>query len=410
MPTYRYTALKRDGAKHDGLLTADTPQDARGRLHDMQLYVQRVEEVRPGAGDGIGRIRLHLRARARRGAIALLTRQLSTLLRTGIPLSDALGALIDEEKDPLLNPVLRDVRERVISGTPLARALAEHPLLFPPLYSNMVAAGEASGTLDAILKRLADFLSGQNRVRGRLVAALIYPVLLVAVAILAIAFLMIVVIPQLEANLSSMGVDMPFLTRWLIGASRVFAVGWWIPLLGAAAAWTAIASLCRRSVAFRLALHGIVLRIPLFGTLIKKQAIVRFSHTMSTLLESGIPAVDALDIVRSLMGNAVMQETVGAIRQRIIEGADIARPMRASGIFPPVVAYMISVGERTGELDKVLAQLSESFEEEIDAAIERFLSLISPIMIICLAVAIGLIVLSILWPIMEMTTSFQTGR
>jgi general secretion pathway protein F len=305
--------------------------------------------------------------------------------------------------------VLRDVREKVTQGASLADALAFHPAYFGELFVNMVKAGQAAGTLDVVLKRLADYMQKQNRMRARVKAALAYPVVMLFIGTLVVIGLMTFVVPRILAVIKAAGkgqATLPLPTQILIGASRLVADWWWAFLLVLFLVWLTYRG-ALRSEGFRYQRDRFLLRVPVVGDLLKKQAVSRFAVTLATLLRSGVPALHALTIVKNVVDNQVLARVVGEVHDRILEGADIAGPLKKSGIFPPVVGYMISIGEQSGQLEEMLERIAESYDEELDVATTKFTSILEPILIVFMAVVVGFIVLAVLLPIMDIGTSVR---
>lgn len=406
MPIYAYKALTDQGKPADGVIDADTPQDARAKLRAMRLHPTAVSAVaaapaRDPAPASLTSLREVL---ARRGVreLPLVTRQLATLLKAGIPLVDALTALIEQTEDLRAETVFRNVRERIKSGASFAEALADHPDVFSNLYVNMVRAGEASGNLDAVLKDLSDFTHRQHALRNKVTAALAYPAVLVAVAAGVVAFMLGKVIPTLEQVLTAQGSDLPLATQILVRASALFREGWWA-LAALAAGGTLGFRWALARPAGRLLWDTWKIRIPLAGNVLKKQSIARFATTLATLLKSGIPAVEAIRITGDIVDNALLAQTLQTVANKIVEGEDISTPLRRSGIFPPVVGYMIAIGEESGQLEEILETLSAAYAEEVELALQKFTSMLEPLLIVFMAGLVGFIVFSIVKPILEMS-------
>ncbi|MEO6710316.1 MAG: type II secretion system F family protein, partial [Planctomycetota bacterium] len=296
--------------------------------------------------------------------------------------------------------MFREIRERVTQGTSLADALAEHPGWFSELYVNMVRAGQATGNLDIVFNRLADYMQKQRKLRRKIVSALTYPVMMIAIGMIVVSILMTVVVPKITSMLIDSGQTLPGPTRVLVAISNGFKNYWWVGLLALAAISFLIERIYRTNSG-RLFIDTNLLRLPIIGDLLRKQAVARFTHTFSTLLQSGVPAVASLEITRNVVGNRVIADATGTIRTRILEGTDIATPLKATGVFPPTVGYMVSVGEQSGELEKMLDRIGAAYDEEIDVATERMTSILEPIMIVVLAVVVGYIVVSIVLPILK---------
>jgi general secretion pathway protein F len=406
MPIFEYKAMKTSGGNESGIIDADTAKDARTILRNKKLHVTEIREIEDiGKEHGRRRLPGFLR-RAHREEMALITRQLSTMLKAGIPLSQSLTALVEQAATQDIEAILRDVREKVTQGVGLAEALAFHPTYFSELYVNMVRAGEASGNLDVVLTRLADYGQSQNRLRAKVKAALAYPLVMICFGIMVIFVLTAFVVPRILEVLKTAKRDavLPLPTRILTTLSEFLQHYWWAVFLAAALIYLFFRLLLREE-RYRYAWDRIKLNIPLIGDLLKKQAVSRFSITLSTLLKSGIPALQALDIVKNILENQVLKKVVQEVHDRILEGTDIATPMKKSGIFPPVVGYMVSIGEQSGELEEVLDRIAESYDEEIELTVQKVTSLIEPVLIIMLAVGVGFVVVSVLLPILQIGQS-----
>jgi general secretion pathway protein F len=408
VPVFEYRALDAKGKVREGILDADTPKEARLKLRDQKVHVVALRTKE----DVGGKKRLWMPGFLRRRhseEVSAITRQLATMLKSGIPLAQSLTALIDQAETPDIEAVLRDIREKVTQGASLADAMAFHPAYFGDLFVNMVKAGQAAGTLDVVLKRLADFLQKQNRMRARVKAALAYPFIMVIIGALVVAGLMTFVVPKILAVIRTAGkgkASLPLPTEILITLSNLFRDWWWAMALVAFGVWFLYRG-ALRSEAFRYRRDRFLLSVPVMGDLLKKQAVSRFAVTLATLLRSGVPALHALTIVRNVVDNQVLARVVGEIHDRILEGADIAGPMKKSGIFPPVVGYMISIGEQTGQLEEMLERIAEAYDEELEVATTKFTSLLEPILIVAMALVVGFIVMAVLLPIMDIGTSIR---
>ena len=279
-------------------------------------------------------------------------------------------------------------------------ALAEYPQLFSELYVNMVKAGEATGQVDIVLKRLADFLQRQRALQRKVVSALTYPMLMIAIGILVVSILMTVVVPKITEMLTDTGQTMPLPTRILILISDGFKDYWIVLPLGIAAV-SVIYNRIYKTKSGELAIDRLKLRIPIVGELLRKSAVARFTRTLSTLLSSGVPAVRSLEIVQTVVGNRIVADATDHIRVRILEGTDIATPLKATGAFPSVVGYMVAVGEQSGQLEEMLDRIADAYDEEIEVVTERITTVLEPIMIIFLAAVVGYIVWSIVLPILQ---------
>lgn len=401
MPVYTYKAFTTGGQIKSGIADADSPREARLKLRRDGLLVTDLAEV-----EGITRKKtsrwkqMRLRRRTMR-ELPQTTRQLATLLRSGIALNDALKALVEQIETPVLEAVFRDVRERIGQGASFAEALEQHPGVFQPLFVSMVRSGEAAGNTDVVLERLALFMQKQSRMKNRVIAAMIYPMIMLFVGSIVVVVLMTKVVPKLIVLVESRGGELPGPTAALKAMSD-FLSSYWYLLLAAVILINMGVGAVRRTPAGRYRTDQMLLGMPIFGDLFKKQAISRFAVTLSTLLKTGVPVLDALRIVRDVVGNSVLAKVLDDLHSAILRGADIATPLKRSGIFPPAVGYMIAVGEQSGELEHVLDRLAEAYETEVEVATERLTAVIEPVMILIMAVVVAFIVMSIILPMLQL--------
>jgi len=377
------TALRRDGIMLT-LATEEAAKSKKTRDIDLLKFFRRI-----GTAD-----------------IAVMTRQLATLVRAGIPLVDSIAALVDQVEKEELKRVLTVVREKLNEGTSFAKTLEQHPKAFPPIFVNMVAAGEASGTLEQVLERLADFMESQARLRAKVTAALAYPVLMALIGTLLISVLMVAVVPKVTAIFESLDRALPWYTQVLIGVSNFAAGYWWlIILLFAGGTWWF--RRWRKTPAGRMKWDTFCLRAPIAGRLLRMLAVARFAKTLATLLAAGVPLLKAMDIVKNVLGNArlekVIEEATGSIR----EGESIADPLRRSGQFPPIVTHMIAVGEKSGQLEQMLESVANSYDSQVETNVQALTSLLEPLMIVVMGAAVGFIAFSIMMPLIQMNEFVQ---
>jgi len=401
MPVYSYRAYSNAGQIRTGIADADSAREARLKLRREGLLVTDIEEVETVSSKEMSTLRKKLMQRRTRGELPTVTRQLATLLRAGIPLNDALRAMSEQIEGRQLEAVVRDVREKINQGTAFADALEMHPGVFPPFYVAMVRSGEAAGNTDVVLERIAEFLTKQSKIKSKVTNALMYPIIMVAIGVLVVGFLMKAVVPKLIELVENRGGIMPLPTRILKGISEFFADYWYL-MLAAAMLIYILVGIVRSRPAGRFATDRLMLRLPLFGNLIAKQAVSRFAVTLSTLVGSGVPILEAIKIVRGLVGNAVIEKVMDDLHKAIMEGADIATPLKRSGIIPPAVGYMVAVGEQSGQLEEVLDRVATSYDEEINIATERMTAALEPILILAMALAVGFIVISIVMPMLQL--------
>lgn len=376
--------LRREGV----LLTLATPEDERKARakRDIQLLAFL---YRPSSGD-----------------VAILTRQLATLVRAGVPLVESITALVDQVEKESLVRILTDVSENLKEGKAFASCLGAHPKVFPPLYVNMVAAGEASGTLEAVLERLADFMEGQARLKGKLVSALAYPVLMTLIASVLVGALMVGVVPKVTSMFENMQQELPWYTALLIFISDTLASYWWL-IIGVVALAIYTFRRWQSTPAGRMIWDRLMLRVPLFGRLNLLVAVARFSRTLATLLASGVALLPAMDIVKSVLGNvqleAVVKVAIGSIR----EGESIAEPLRRSGYFPPMVTHMIAVGEKSGQLEQMLQNVSRAYEADVETRVTTLTSLLEPLIIVVMGGMVAFIAMAIIMPLVQMNQLVQ---
>ncbi len=417
MPIYEYTALTESGQTKTGILDADTARAARDKLRKDKVHVTAIRvanelaggEVAASSGKGLKReIRLprflQRKTRISTSDLSNFTRQFSTLLHAGTPLAECLQVLIEQAAGRRFEAILRDVRERVTGGDTLADALSNHRSVFNELYVNMVRAGEASGQLDVVLQRVGVFLQRQARLKNKVAAALTYPVIMVTVGTLVVIVLMRFVVPKILALVTARSQHLPMPTLILKNVSGFVADYWLLLVLGLVALYVGYIS-ARSTEKGRKVLDRFKLQMPIMGDLFRKQAISRFAVTLSTLLKSGLPVLDGLKIVKNVVDNTVLAEIIGVIHDRIVEGTDIASPLKKSKMFPAVVGHMIAIGEQSGQLDEILSQLADSYDEEVDVATQRMTAVLEPILIVSIAVIVAFIVLAVILPMLQVGKS-----
>ncbi|HTM44497.1 MAG TPA: type II secretion system inner membrane protein GspF [Polyangiaceae bacterium] len=404
MAIFQYTGVEiASGKVTKGFRDADNSKSLRALLRrdgvmltsaeeDTHAQVREKRDLRP----------LAFLARASTTDVAVMTRQLATLVRAGIPLVEAISALIDQVEKEVLVKVLSALREGLKEGTSFARCLEQHPRVFPPLYINMVAAGESSGTLENVLERLADFMEKQAQLKSKVRAALTYPVLLTMIALALVGVLMVAVVPKVTAIFDSMGQELPWYTKLLIFVSNTLANFWWLLILlvvGLVYAFRRYTSTPKG----RMALDRFLLRVPIFGRLNMLVAVARFSSTMATLLASGVPLLKAMEIVRNVLGNVELEEVVTNAIGSIREGESIAEPLKRSGRFPPMVTHMIAVGERSGQLEQMLENVSAAYEADVTTRVAMLTALLEPMIIVTMGGMVFFIAVAILMPLMQMS-------
>jgi general secretion pathway protein F len=338
--------------------------------------------------------------------LANATRQLATLLSSGLPLMDALNVLVEQEQSQALKQSLAAVRDSVREGASFTDALKTNTKVFSQLYGNMIAAGEASGTLEITLAQLANFLEDQARFRGKLAAALAYPVLMTIIGVGVLFFLFSFVLPRVVGMFEDMRQQLPFMTIALLWVVRIVSSAWWAILIAIGGAVYYLRQYFATAEG-RARLDAWILRLPVFGSLVRMIAVSRFTRTLGTLLQSGVPALTALDIVKSVVGNTVIADAINKARENVREGESIADPLRRSGLFPPVVIQMVAVGEKSGELEKMLLKISDSFDRTVETRITALMSLLEPVIILVMGLVVGFIVIAIMLPILQMSSGVR---
>ena len=415
MPIYEYVAFAAGGVTSKGIVDADSERDARQKLRKKELLVTKLTETRGGkrrkrgSGDQPGLLIRILEARSaaqgpstRETELVLgMTRQLATLLGSGIPLTESLSALVDQAEHKRMETMLRQIRESIQQGTSMADALGQHPGWFTEMYINMVSAGQAAGNLDIVLSRLADYMQAQRAMRRKIVGALTSPAMMIVIGMIVVTILMAKVVPEITAMLVEQGKALPPATRVLISVSNVVQNWWWAIIGGFGLISFAVERTYRTSDAGQLWIDRSLLRVPVLGELLRKAAVGRFTRTLSTLLQSGVPVIQSLGITEKVVGNRVISDATATISQRVVEGADISGPLKQSGAFPSVVGYMVAVGEQSGDLEQMLDRIAVAYDEEINVVTERLTALLEPIMIVLLAGVVGYIVYAIVQPILE---------
>jgi type IV pilus assembly protein PilC len=400
MPEYIWEAKTTGGEVKKGTQEAATPDAVYAALRRQGLNPTKVKakpkEIKisiPGFSEKI-----------KDRDIVIFTRQFATMIDAGLPLVQCLEILSSQADNKTLGKTLATIQNDVEGGAAYAEALAKHPKVFDELYVNMVAAGETGGILDTILARLSAYMEKAMSLKKRVKSAMVYPITILSVAVGVVALLMVFVIPKFADMFTGMGGELPGLTQMVISMSN-FAVS--IKMVGVIAALIIGVILLQRYYATengRRKMDGIFLRLPVFGPLIRKVAVAKFTRTLGTMLSSGVPLLDALEICAKTAGNKVVEDAVFMTRDSISEGKTIAEPLEETGVFPPMVVQMISVGEATGALDAMLGKIADFYDEEVDTAVDALTSMMEPMMMVFLGGAIGFVVIAMYLPIFKMAT------
>ena len=404
-PVFEFKALDARGKTIEGLKEADSPKTLRNTLRREDLFLTEVLGQREAAAAAKRDVSVSrfVGGRITADDIAVTTRQLAVLVGAGVPLVEALAALVDQVDHERMKRIVSDVKQRVNEGASLADAMAVHPKVFSSLFVNMIRAGESSGALEVVLVRLADFTESQARLRSKVMGALTYPAFMAIIGTLIMGILFAVVIPKITKIFDETRIALPWTTRALIAFSSAVHDWWWA---FAAAAAIAVFMLLRwrRTPAGRAVWDGWVLTAPLFGRLIRQIALARFSRTLATLLKSGVPLLSSLDIVKNIVGNVRLATVVDESREAIKEGESIAAPLKRSGEFPPLVYHMIAIGERSGQLEEMLTNIANAYDAQVEGRIGALTALLEPVMILVMGLVVAFIVFSILMPILQINT------
>ncbi|MFO7973017.1 MAG: type II secretion system inner membrane protein GspF [Candidatus Hydrogenedentota bacterium] len=404
MGVFDYEAIAGSGKSVRGVIDADSPAAARRKLREQQLFPTNVRESSEKAvvttdvmGGSFGRIKGR--------DVALMTRQLAVLVEAGMSLVEALTALLDQTGNQRLKKVIFDVRDRVNEGVTLADAMSQHPRVFNALYTNMVRAGEASGALEAVLMRLAELLERNVRLRARVSSALAYPVLMGFVSVGVIVFLMMVVVPKIVGTFARQKVELPGITKALLFSCDIIYDWWWamlLVLLGCYFTWRTWVSRPEG----RLQWDRFKMWVPYVGDLYLKVVCGRFSRTLGSMLESGLTMLNALEVVKTVLQNRQAEQIMDDVKTQVRRGRNLSEPLRDSGVFPPMLVHMVELGQRSGELPKMLLKTADTYDEEVNMAVDALVSLLEPLIILVMGVFVGFLVIAMLLPILTISSTF----
>ena len=429
MPKFNYVALDARGQEAVGLIDAPSKNDAVGQLRQAGYFPTSVTEEGKGApaakaakggGAAVAKSASKAPAVGKKAKVAdkgvksknlmIFTRQLATLIDAGLPLLRGLTVLEKQERDLVLKATIAKLSDAVQGGSTFSEGLAQHPKIFNKLYINMVKAGEVGGVLELVLIRLAEFQEKAQKVKNKVKAAMMYPIIVLIIAVVIMGFLLVFIVPKFEQIFKDMlnGKPLPALTAWVIATSRVVKDNFLV--LGGIIAVLVVAYRLFASTEFgKMTIDKVLLRMPVFGDLTRKSSISRFARTLGTLVTSGVPILQALNITRETAGNFVVGQAIGKVHDSVKEGESIVQPLEASGIFPAMVISMIDVGEETGQLPEMLLKIAEVYDDEVDTAVDGMTSLLEPIMIVFLAVVVGTIVIALFLPLITIIQTMQGG-
>ncbi|MCU0771742.1 MAG: type II secretion system F family protein [Verrucomicrobia bacterium] len=431
MPRFSYKALDSKGEESKGVLEVGSQNEAISRIKEMGLYplniveVDKVKEKEPDKGKGKapaagkgkakakgkkGQINLNLRIPGLGGVkskvLTTFTRQLATLIDAGLPLLRGLRVLEKQERNATLKRIVDELAVSIEGGSTFSEALAQHPKVFNRLFVNMVKAGELGGVLEVVLNRLAEFMEKAQKIKGKVVAAMFYPVAVLIVAVAILGVLMVLVIPKFREVFEGLGEGRPLpgFTVLVLSISETIKSHFFMTTISVVAVFIVFRLLLKTELGRRL-WDKFKLKVPAMGPVISKVAIARFTRTLGTLVSSGVPILQALTIVKETAGNVIVSNAIGAVHESVKEGETITAPLEASGVFPPMVISMVDVGEQTGALPEMLLKIADNYDDEVDNAVSAMTSLLEPIMIVCLAVIVGSIVIAMFLPLIDLMNS-----
>jgi general secretion pathway protein F len=423
MPVFNYKGVNTRGKEIKGLLDAETPSSLKSLLRRDGVYLTEYREsnkrgrggaVKKGIGkadqygglmgkeaslkDFFGRVKLK--------DIQESTQHLSTLYCGGIPIVESLESVIDQIEHEQMKGILAQVRRSIMEGANFADALAQYPKVFPRLYINMVRAGESSGTLDIVLKRLADLLQSQVQMRSKVTAALTYPIVMAFVGLGVVVLLMVAVIPRFEAMFDQMGVDLPWITRLMIGSSEFFMSYWWLIFGLMILAFLGFKK-WKGTHDGQRSWDRMLLGLPKVGGLYREIALARFTRTLGSLLSAGVPVLTSLEIVKAIVGNTILEDVIDQAIDEVREGQSLAAPLKRSGEFPSMICQMIAMGEQSGQLEEMLTSAAEAYEIQVNTKLSTLTALLEPLMILMMGAIVGMLVAAVLMPLLDMNKAFS---
>jgi type IV pilus assembly protein PilC len=410
MAKFSYTAVDAKGKQANGTIEAADQTEAIAQIRQLGFYPQRLDEAKQDASATEKKPKIKTRGgKVKTKILTIFTRQLATLIDAGLPLLRSLNTLSRQERNPVMRSTMAHLATSVESGSTFSEALAQHPGMFNKLYVNMVKAGELGGVLEIVLARLAEFQEKSQKIKGKVVSAMVYPVVVLVIALLILTFLLIFIVPKFQKIFEDAlpGTQLPGITLFVIGASHILTGQWYIVLFFVAVIVIGYKVFASTTVG-AIVIDRMVLKLPIFGDLLSKTAISRFSRTLGTLISSGVPILQALNITRETAGNYVVSNAIEKIHDSVKEGESVVGPMEASGVFPPMVTSMVQVGEETGQLPDMLVKVADVYEGEVDNVVTSLTSILEPIMIVFLAVIVGTIVIALFMPMVKLITGMSS--
>ncbi|MCD4781491.1 MAG: type II secretion system F family protein [Candidatus Omnitrophica bacterium] len=399
MGTFKYVAKDESARNVTGKISAENKAAVLDTLRKRKLTIISVTEVKESS---LGKS-FFQRKKVKADEIVIFSRQLATMVEAGIPILQGLDALKDQTSHPYFSKVLTTVRDDIQHGSSLSAAFSKHPTVFDPLFVNMVKVGETGGVLSAVLDRISGYLEKTLKLVRKVKSAMIYPAVVVSMALIITVVLLVKVVPTFAGIYDSFDKDLPAMTQLLINISNVLK-HYLLYVIAALVAFVFLMKRLYKTDKGRLAIDHFILRMPIFGELFRKVAISRFSRTLSTLIQSGVPILESLDIVGKTSGNRVLELVIDEVKNSVREGESLATPLIKSTVFPPMVTRMIAIGEKSGQLEKMLLKIAEFYDDQVDAAVEGLTSIIEPLIIGVLGIVIGFIVIALFMPILSIMT------
>jgi type IV pilus assembly protein PilC len=402
MASFVWQGISLSGKRISGVVEADSKADVLKNLRKQKIRITLVQEQAAKAG------LFSKKKKVRVKDLALFTRQFATMISAGLPLIQCLEVLTQQMDHPELRGIIRKVTQRIEGGSTLNEALRDHPAVFNELFTSMVEAGEAGGILDTILERLATHLEKMEALIRKVKGAMTYPMVVFSVSMGATAFMLLFLIPRFAAMFTDFGGELPLPTKIVMGASDLLKHYGWVLIIAGVVGGIAFKRYKATDKGARK-VDGYMLRFPVIGQVVRKGAVSRFARTLGTLLSSGVPLLDGLNVTARAAGNRVIADAVGQIRLSVTSGSTLAEPMRASGVFPPMVTQMVGVGEETGRLDEMLSKLADFYDDEVDAAVDSLTAVIEPVMIVIMGIIVGGMLIAMYLPMFKLISVVSGG-
>jgi type IV pilus assembly protein PilC len=403
MPAYTWKGKTRQGTVTSGVMEAVNAEAVEAQLRGQMLTPIKVKAKPKDISEYLGFLKQKITTKD----LVIFTRQFATMIDAGLPLVQCLKILGDQQENPTFKKIIEEVRDDVEQGSTFADALSKHPKPFDSLFCNLVAAGEVGGILDTILNRLAAYLEKADALARKVKGALVYPTTVLVVAIGVIVLLLVKVIPTFEKMFADFGGELPGPTQIVVNISHFMQEWIGITMLGGTVAFIAFFQARKRSYKFRRATDALFLKAPVFGSLLRKVAVARFTRTLGTMIASGVPILDGLDIVAKTAGNVIIEEALTSVRTAISEGRTIAEPLAESGVFPGMVVQMIAVGEETGAMETMLSKIADFYDDEVDAAVDALTAMLEPVMMVGLGGTVGAMLIAMYLPIFKIAETIN---